>query len=351
MSSPRSRVWFLWGTILGVFAGLALAVFRPLVARRRAAYRRYLSPQPVPPGSPPPADAVALSATVLDEVVRAFGFPADSWQRTLLALLLQPISASFARLALRLDDTIGREGLGPAFAELLVYAVTDVEVTGAEAIPAKGPLLLLSNHPGAYDGGLIAASLPRQDLKIVISTVPFAQRLPNFYSHLIEVTREPHVGMRGLRQAIRHLQAGGALLILPSGIVDPDPDLLPGASEALTQWKPSIELLLRQVPETQAVVVIASGVVSAAWLRSPLIKIQREPWRQRKLAEFLQIMQQVLLPGTLLLSPRLSFAPPITAAELAASTPDTSLHQALIQRAQALLASHMARGPREFLDP
>jgi hypothetical protein len=280
---------------------------------------------------------------MVDEGVRAFGFPLDGWQRPLLAPVLQPISRSFARLALRFDDTVGRDGLGPAFAELLAYAVSDVEVSGAEAIPAKGPLLILSNHPGAYDGGLIAASLPRQDLKIISSTVPFAQRLPNFYSHLIEVTREAHVGMRGLRQAIRHLQAGGALLILPSGIVDPDPDLLPGASAALEQWKPSIELLLRQVPETQAVVAIVSGVLSPAWLRSPLVKIQPETWRQRKLAEFLQVMQQVLLPGTLLLSPRLSFAPPVTAAELAEMAPDASLHAALIQRAQWLLARHMAR--------
>jgi hypothetical protein len=342
MSSPKSRIWFLWGAILGALAGLGLALFQPLLARRRAAYQRYLTQADTPPHAHPPADTTTLSTYILDEVVRAFGFPADSWQRPLLAPILQPASRSFARLALRFDDAVGHHGLGAAFAELLTYAVTDLHVSGAETIPARGPLLILSNHPGAYDGGLIAASLPRQDLLIISSTVPFAQRLPNFHSHLIEVTREPHAGMRGLRQAVRHLQAGGALLILPSGIIDPDPDLLPGASAALEQWKPSIELLLRQVPETQAVVTIVSGVLSPGWLRSPLVKIQPEPWRQRKLAEFLQIIQQVLLPGTLLLSPRVSVASPVTAAELAASGSATTLHQALIQRAQSLLATHMA---------
>ena len=44
---------------------------------------------------------------------------------------------------------------------LLSQLVTGVTVRGAEAIPLTGPLIVVSNHPGAYDSVAILASLPR----------------------------------------------------------------------------------------------------------------------------------------------------------------------------------------------
>ena len=357
--------------ILGGLASLGFASYwawvRPAWQRRQAAYEAYFSSWPsqatvrgsedgafVPEGrglrlrgrradmgSSLQGNAAVLSQQVIDEVIGAFGFASNSWQRQVLAVFLRPISRSFAHLALRLDAAVASYGLGPAFNELLPYLVCDVQVVDSQAIPAEGPLLILANHPGAYDGPLIAASLPRQDLKIIVSTVPFLQSLPHFHSYLIEVTREASDGMRGARQAIRHLRQGGALLTFPSGIVDPDPDVLPGAQQALEDWKPSIELLLRRAPETQVVIAIASGVLAPSWLRSPLVRVQPESWRQRKLAEFLQVMQQAVLPGSLLLRPRVTFAAPVTVAQLEASYEGTTLHKKLIHRAQELLAQHM----------
>lgn len=321
---------------------------RPWQRRWRAAEQRYFSASTGRPPSPTaasPASAAqidALARLVADEVVRAFGFALDSRQRRLLDPLVLPVGRAFARIALHFDQTVGQHGLGPAFGDLLTWAVRDVQVVGADRLPPTGPLLILANHPGAYDVPLIAMSLPRDDLKIVFSTVPLAQALPHFHERLIEVTREAPDGMRGVRQAIRHLQSGGSLLILPTGIVDPDPDVLPGARQALQGWSRSIELIVRKAPATQIVVAIVSGVLSPAWLRSPLVRVQPEVWRQRKLAEILQIMQQIVLPGSLLARPRVTFAPPVTLADLANNGAGRSIHAQLVQRAQDLLALHMA---------
>ncbi len=338
--------------LLAASAGVAALIYGLLLRswqrRWRAAAQRFFAtsagrPLPAVGKSPYAATQIdALARSVVDEVVRAFGWSLDSWQRRALAPVLLPLGRVFARIALHFDQTIDRHGLGPAFGDLMAWTVRDVQVIGAGSLPATGPLLILANHPGAYDVPLIAMNLPRDDLKIIFSTVPLAQALPHFHQHVIEVTRDAPDGMRGVRQAIRHLRTGGSLLILPTGIVDPDPDLLPGAHEALASWSPSIELIVRKVPEAQIVVAIVSGVLSPAWLRSPLVKLQPEVWRRRKLAEILQIMQQIVLPGSLLAAPRLSFAPPVTGTDLASADPAYNTHAQLVQRAQDLLALHMA---------
>jgi hypothetical protein len=194
----------------------------------------------------------------------------------------------------------------------------------------------------------IPASARRDDLKIIASTIPFMDQLSHVDKHLIPVTREAHQGMRGLRQAIRHLRSGGALLIFPSGIVDPDPDLLPGAHEALENWSASIQLLLRRVPDTQLVVTITSNVLSGRWLNSPITRLQKEVWRQRKLAEFLQLMQQILFPGSLKLRPRISYAAPVSASELIKQAGEGGAQRLIVERAQALLLAHSgANAPDE----
>lgn len=332
--------------LAALITALYLLVFQPWQRRWRVAAQRFFaspsgrSSTVLDEGDDAIAKTNALAGQVIDEIVRAFGFPQGGWQRHLLEPALRPLGRVFAQIALHFDQSIGLRGLGPAFGDLMAWAVQDAQVVGVNNIPASGPLLILSNHPGAYDVPLIATSLPRDDLKFISSTVPLIQSLPHFHRRVIEVTRDAPDGMRGVRQAIRHLQGGGSLLILPTGIVDPDPDLLPGARQALASWSPSIELILRKAPQTQVVIVIVSGVLAPGWLRSPFVKIQPEIWRQRKLAEMLQIMQQIVLPGSLLATPRVTFAPPVTLTDLAGN--GSSVHAQLVQRAQDLLALHMA---------
>jgi hypothetical protein len=46
-------------------------------------------------------------------------------------------------------------------------------------------LLVAANHPGAADGLVIAAALRRDDLKVVISDVPFTRAVPYGRKYLI----------------------------------------------------------------------------------------------------------------------------------------------------------------------
>jgi hypothetical protein len=102
------------------------------------------------------------------------------------------------------------------------------------------------------------------------------------------------------------------LLIFPSGRVEPDPAVLPGASQAMSNWSPSLEVILRRVPDAQVLITIASGVVSPHFLNHPLIRFWREKRDPQIVAEVLQIIIQMVFPNRVRLSPNISFYFPLT---------------------------------------
>lgn len=281
-----------------------------------------------------------LTEYVIDEAVAALGLRPRGWYRPLLTLLLWLPAHFLATLLGRFEAQAAQAGLVAALWDILPRFVEGIRVRGLNHLPATGPLLIVSNHPGAYDLALVAACLPRNDVKLIGSGVPLLRALPHVRDVIIEVTDEPYGRMRSLRQGIRHLQGGGVLLVPGSGLVDPDPDVLPGALEALAQWYPSAGIMLRTVPATQLVLAIVSGVMARHWAYSPLVRVQREPWQQRKLAEVLQIAQQLLLPRTFRPVPRISFGPPLTQADL--SGPDVAGQ--IVARAQELMRVHVRGG-------
>lgn len=287
-----------------------------------------------------------LRSQIIGEILAALGRSKNGMARRLIAPVVWWPASRFAELAIDFDARVGREGFPEAARAYLPDYVEKIQVHGADLLPKRGPLLIASNHPGAYDFLIILSNLQRDDVKIITSTVPLVDQIPHVADHFIPVTREAHQGMTGFRQALRHLRSGGTLVTFASGIVDPDPDLLPGAIEALREWKPSLALLLKKVPDCQFVVDIVSGVVSPRWLNSPLTRIQPEIWRRRKLAEFFQIMQQMIFPGRLRISPRISFAPPVPALGLYPGDESERLHQSIINRATNLLVEHMNRFKR-----
>ena len=170
---------------------------------------------------------------------------------------------------------------------IMPYFVTDLRVWGQSNVPADGPLLIISNHPGTYDSIAISAALPRNDLKIIAGGYPFLRQMPSASQHLLFVSADIQERMTSLRNAIRHLKQGSSLLIFPSGRVEPDPAVLPGASQAMSTWSPSLELILRQVPEAQVLITIASGVISPRFLESPLVRFWREKRDPQTVAEVL----------------------------------------------------------------
>jgi hypothetical protein len=272
--------------------------------------------------------ADALGRSITDETLHAIGLPEHSPLRPLLRPVFWPIAGSFARFAAEFDDRVGRDGMAEAARWAALRYVASFDVRGTGTIPATGPLLVASNHPGVYDVLLVAASLPRPDLKIIVSDIPFARSLAYTAAHVIYTATDSYSRMAALRAMISHLRAGGAVLIFASGLVDPDPAFLPGAREALETWSASLELCVRQVPQTAVVPIIVSGVLAP------------QDWERRKLAEFVQVIQQILFRRQFGLRPRVSFGAPFYPGHAPRDEGSPHILASIIEAAQQLLTIH-----------
>jgi len=287
---------------------------------------------------PPHAMAAELRRTLSTDILEAVGLPPDSWLRTVLSPLVWPPAHLFARLAAEFDRHVAQSGLMEAVRWVLPRFVDGVQALGTENIPVTGPLVVASNHPGTYDGLVIASCLPRDDLKIVVTDRPFLRGLHAASPHLIYTPRDAEGRMGVVREAVRHLREGGALLIFARGNVEPDPAVVPGAEEALEGWSPSVPLLLRRVPGANLVVTIVSGVLAPSALQHPLARL-REGWQARQLlAEVIQVSQQMLLRRLFGLIPTVRFAAPLTAGDVGEGRDAMAALAAIVARARELLA-------------
>jgi hypothetical protein len=150
--------------------------------------------------------------------------------------------------------------------------------------------------------------------------------------------------MMVVRKVIRHLQDGGAVLIFPSGSIDPDPALSPKAADDLGSWSPSLEVMLRRVPQTRVLLTVVSGVLSAHWRWNLFVRMLGDDHKQRSVAEVLQVIQQMIFPNSVHVTPRLSFANPLTTQELTAM--GRGILDEMIERARCLLEDHMANSEK-----
>lgn len=276
---------------------------------------------------------------ITDEIIKAFGLKVSAWKRAVFGALFRPATLPFARIGVEFDQQVAQLDFHQAAQRALPHFIRSVEVHGAENVPREGALVVSSNHPGAADSLAIAASLPRPDLKIIASDVNFLRGLPAAAEHLIHVTSDTFIRSSAARAALRHLKSGGALLVFASQTIDPDPACMPGAEEALQRWSPSLELFLRHAPEARLLIAIVSGTLSSRWAHSPLVRIRKRRVDRQRLAEFFQVMQQLIFPGSLTVDARLSFAAPLTLQELRIGSAEPL--QAIIQKAQALLLRHL----------
>lgn len=278
---------------------------------------------------------------ITDEVFFALLKKKTGLLRRWLGGLVSVPTTRFTRIFAGADERAADEGLPGAGDSLSQSLEVSVSAHGLNQIPAEGPLLIVSNHPGAYDSAVLCSCIPRPDLKIIVSEVPFYRAFPNISRQMIFVTDDPPGRMLALRSAVQHLLEGGAILQFGTGKIDPDPEVQPGAESALAKWLPSIEVMLRKAPLTNLVLAIASGVVQRRFVNHPLTRLHRDEMDQRRLAEFLQVIQQLILPDSLHARVSVSFASPISGVELAAESADRHLMLPILSRAKALLARHM----------
>jgi hypothetical protein len=291
-----------------------------------------------------PIDAISipeLRENLIDEIFKAGGFSEAGWLRKMGGRFFHKPAERFAGFASGFDRVAGEAGLPAAAEYALDFFGLTVQVHGADTLPLDGGLIIAGNHPGTLDGFCVVANLPRQDIRFIISGVPLTHSLPNTEKYLVYAPGDKHERMLAVRSMIRHLQEGGTVLIFPSGRLDPDPDVLPGAEQALDLWSPSLEIILRRAPTTRVVVAITGGVFAPQVLNNPLTRLQKG-WRKQKLAEFIQVSRMLSNPRAFELHPRVTFSPPLLFSNPDLESNKQSCLPQLIALAKTTLQEHQS---------
>lgn len=273
-------------------------------------------------------------------VLFSLNVPDNRFTRSLVDKFFGRMISTGIDFGVEFNQRIALEGIQRACRWASERCGAPVQSAGQEQIPTEGPLLLAANHPGYFDSLAILSQVPREDVKALVA-VTYFNFLPNAAPHLIYTDRSMGSNIKAVRAAVQHLKRGGALLIFPTGHNDPDPDVLPGASQRYELWSDSVSLLMRKVPETRLVLIAVSGIVAPSYLRHPLARLQPNPQYRQRVAELFQIYDQFTRRAdTPLGKPRVTFASPLEFADIA---PQSGSHRDkhIASLARQLLLQHL----------
>lgn len=283
-----------------------------------------------------------LSNTLIYELTKAMALPQTERIKSVVRMLFGRAARKFSELAVGLDRVVAERGIAAGARWVLPRFVKDHAARGVENIPAAGPLVIAANHPGAYDSVVISAHVTRPDYKIIIGDIPFFENLPHVSEHAIYAPGPQNTfgRMRVIREAIRHLHRGGALLIFARGGIEPDPDIMPAPDAEFDHWSRSLQIFLEHVPQTRVLVTIVSGVIASRMWRHPITWFRSARPDRQRLAFMMQIAQQVLSGRERFgLTPRVSFGELIGLRE--AGGAEHALNR-ITESARRLVQSHLA---------
>lgn len=285
------------------------------------------------------ADVNQVIKALQAEILGVMGSAKKAWAHALIAPLFRIPCRELAEMLVRLDQDILRCGWSAGIGSFLAHFVKDVYVSGADYVPKEGPLLVASNHPAAYDVLILSKILGRDDLRIISSNISVVSCLPAIAPHFIFIGDDPFGCITTVRSAVRHLLNGGSLLIFPRGDVEADPAVSPEALDSLRHWSNSLDLFLRNAPQTQTIVSIVSGVLSGSWFHSPVVRLWTEPARRQKVAEIFQVVQHLIRPGSLSIYPSATFSPPLTRDQI---SPNSSVRGCYLKGIQSIAGEILA---------
>jgi hypothetical protein len=248
--------------------------------------------------STPPSELVSLELRLArisaDEMVAALGLSrAPSLLRAAARAAFSFASAPMGRVLSRFDERIASRGIAEAAAAALVDL--NATWTSSGRPPSTGPLLVVANHPGAYDALVLLAATGRTDVAIVAADRDFLNALPSLARHLVIVPDGPSASPRGralgVRRALRHLRDGGALFHFGAGHIEPDPAFVAvGAPAPLDVWQTGTGALVRGAARVDGVVVAAvAEAVHSARAKRLLVNRLAERHGVTTLAPLLQI--------------------------------------------------------------
>ena len=234
-----------------------------------------------------------LTQINLDDLVSSFGLQSQPLSARILRWIFHKPALTFAKFILEFDSAIKERGLADAARLALGYFVRDVRVFGLDRVPDSA-FLALSNHPGMTDTLALFAALNRPALKIIALDRPFLMALPNMSRQLFFVNDDSVSRMKLVRQVSGHLRSGGSALTFPAGEIEPDPNIYPGALDALQTWTDSVGVFIRMAPETIILPVLVRNVIWDKTAKHPLLKLKKTRMEREKLAAALQLLAMVM---------------------------------------------------------
>ena len=195
-----------------------------------------------------------------------------------------------ADLLARIDEQLNETSLHQT-AERAIYPLSDgLIINNRDAVPNSGPLLVTANHAGFTDILGVLACLKRDDVKIVAQQKGFMRILRNINRHMLTIEPDSTFKLTAIREIIRALNEGMAVVIFPKGQLEPDPAIIPGAIESLDGWSDSIGIFLNKVPETRLLPVLVSGVLTEKAWNSHFAKLGWNPKRRQQFAMATQLV-------------------------------------------------------------
>lgn len=265
----------------------------------------------------------ALARLNAEELVKAFKLDQfTSLQRIATCAVSRPAKRLAAQM-MEFDRISGEQGLAAAGNFVLNQFARSVKIMDADRVPATGPLLVVSNHPGMVDAMALWSGLERRsDLRVIAAEREILTLLPGTKQYLLFVPKDGSLTLL-LRQAIAHLRRGGSLLTFPAGSIEPDPCIRASSRELC--WSSSVRLFAKAVPDLAVLPAAVGGVISPSALRNPLVAL----FKNQKERDWVAATLQILLPRYRDTTTRVAFGEPIAASALRID--------ALIERVRSLL--------------
>ena len=152
-------------------------------------------------------------------------------------------------------------------------ALTDIQVTGRDNLPTRGPLIVVFNHIAHLDGPLVLSQMPFEVEGIALADlyrVPVTGQLLRLYG-AIPVHRD-QLDRSLLRQALAVVASGGVLALAPEARQSPTLALERGRTGAAY-------LALRSDAPILPIGIAGTETVYAAWrhLRRPRLNLSIGP--------------------------------------------------------------------------
>jgi 1-acyl-sn-glycerol-3-phosphate acyltransferase len=245
--------------------------------------------------------------------------------RRLMGLVANQLAERFVKY----DRALGEAGMRHGSAWIIDDATGGLTVSGRERVLARGPLLVVANHPGLSDAVALLAALGREDAWIVTADYPFLRAMRLASRRFLFVSDDRADRLSAFRSIVSRLRAGETVIVFPAGGLELDPARSRAAAlTSLATWSRSVELLARVARDTLVVPAVVSDVVSRSAFDHPLAKRRAVPKERQRMATLLQLALPAYRPGRV----SVTFGAPI------APRDGRDMHVAVIEAMRALIS-------------